>query len=128
MSDCLACQGSGLDNTRAGLVAFGALLPLCYRCDGEGSIPDCERPDRPYRAAWSVSRRYVVRLAVPRRTGGVVEMSVEWAPRVPPATGRGKLRPAEKRNYEAGRAAALSALREQLGGGGWSVIDAAQRQ
>ena len=128
MSECLACQGSGLDNTRAGLVAFGRLLPLCYRCDGEGVIPERETPDRPYRAAWSVSRRYVVRLAVPKRTGGVVEMAVEWSPRVPPETGSGKLKPAERRHYEAGRALALSALREQLGGGGWSVVQAVQLQ
>ena len=142
MSECLACQGSGLDNTRAGLVAFGDLLPLCERCGGEGTIPD-DKPDKPYRAAWAVSRRYVVRLAVPRRSGGVVEMEVEWAPRMPPETGRGKIKPTERRNYEAGRgklkpaerrhydagrAAALSALREQLGGGGWSVIEAGKRQ
>ena len=127
MSECLACQGSGLDNSRAGLVAFGDLLPLCERCGGEGMIPD-ERPDKPYRAAWALSRRYVVRLAVPRRSGGVVEMAVEWSPRMPPEVGRGKLKPSERRHYDAGRAAALSALREQLGGGGWSVIEAGKRQ
>lgn len=128
MTECLACQGSGLDNSRAGLMGFGSLLPLCHRCGGEGVMPEPDKPDRPYRAAWALSRRYVVRLAVPRRSGGVVEMAVEWSPRVPPEVGRGRIRPSERRHYEAGRAAALSALREQLGGGGWSVIEAGKRQ
>lgn len=124
---CMACQGGGV---QPGLtfVRGGALLPLCERCDGAGVLADLQAPDRPYRAAWCVGRRYVVRLAVPRRTGGTVEMSVEWAPRVPPATGQGRLRPDERRQYELGRDTALRALREQMGGGDWSIIAPEPRQ
>jgi hypothetical protein len=123
---CIACQGSGIGEGPE-RVQFGQLLPLCPRCDGAGVLTDRQAPDRPFRAIWCLSTRYVIRMAVPRRKGGFVELDIEWAPRMPPETGRGRLKPSERKAYEMGRDTALRALNLEMGGGDFSVVKAEER-
>lgn len=122
---CIKCQGSGieLDWTR---VKSGVLLPICPACRGSGLLGMPE-PNPPFRAAWVVGSRFLVRMAVERRLGGFVELDIDWSPSMPPATGKGRLRPAERRDYEAGRDAALRQHVTEMGGGEFSVITAEQR-
>lgn len=122
---CLKCQGSGVDMDRA-TTRPGVLMPLCPTCRGAGSIGD-EGPINPYRAMFMVGTRYVVRITIPRRKGGFVEMDVDWSPKMPPAKGRGRLTTSERRDYEAGRLAAMQQQVAEMGGGEFSLIEAGDR-
>lgn len=123
---CLKCQGAGVDMDRA-TTKPGVLMPLCPTCQGSGVIGD-EGPASPYRAIFLVGTRFIVRITIPRRAGGFVEMDVDWSPKMPPPSGRGRLRPTERRDYEAGRDAAMRQHNAQMGGGEFSLIAAGDRQ
>ena len=122
---CLRCQGSGVDMDRA-TTRPGVLMPLCVVCRGSGAIVD-EGPTPPYRAIFMVGTRFIVRITIPMRSGGIVEMDVDWSPRLPPQTGRGRLKTSERRDYEAVRDAAMREHRARCGGGEFSLLAAGER-
>ncbi len=125
MMSCIACQGTGVGDGQ-GEAPQGQLLPLCRACKGSGQVLPAVMPAaEPYVAIWLVGRHYVVRMTVPRRRG-VVELDLEWAPRMPPARGPGKLKPAEIAEYKAGRDTALRVLNLEMGGG-YSLVEAGDR-
>jgi hypothetical protein len=123
---CLKCEGSGIDHAKANAMP-GRLMPLCPGCLGSG-VFSLKSPAPAYRAVFLVGSRFIVRITMPQRTGGFVEMDCDWSPRLPPATGKGKLRPSERRDYEAGRDAAMREHHAQMGGkGGISLLSAEGR-
>lgn len=123
---CIACQGSGIGlELQVSALKPGRLLPLCNHCRGAGNLNPL--PEQPYRAAWVVGSKYLVRMTVERRKGGFVELDLDWYPRLPPATGKGRLRPSERKDYEAGRDEALRQHMAEMGGGQFSVIAAGDR-
>lgn len=124
---CAKCQGSGFDTGMdVSAIKSGRLLPMCDGCRGTGLL-DLVNAVQPFRAAWVVGNKYLVRMTVERRKGGLVELDIEWSPRMPPDKGRGKLRPSERQEYEQCRNEALRMHMQQMGGGEWSVIGAGER-
>ena len=141
MTPCIACQGTGVGEGQ-GEAPQGQLLPLCRSCRGTGIAPSLKAgegwPAPPgtidsrsgawipsYIAIWLVGKRYVVRMTVPRRRG-VVELDLEWTPRLPPVKGPGKLKPAELAQYKAGRDQALRMLNADVGGS-FDIVEAGER-
>lgn len=122
---CLKCQGSGIDLERSNATP-GRLMPLCPSCQGSGALIN-DGPINPYRATFMVGSRFIVRLTIPRRKGGVVEIDCDWSPRYPAPTGKGRLKPSEKRDYEAGRNSAMQQFMQQMGGGEFSLLEAGAR-
>lgn len=124
---CVKCQSSGLDVAmEAAKLTSGVLLPLCSSCRGSGIVQPNGAPQL-FRAAWIVGGKYLVRLACERRKGGFVELDLDWSPSLPPAKGRGRLRPSEKRDYERGRDDALRQHMHEMGGGDFSIVAAGDR-
>lgn len=123
---CFRCQGGGIDLSSA-TATPGQLMPICGACGGAGAVGDDEAPGSKYRAAFLVGSRFIVRITMPRQKGGFVEMDVDWSPRLPPAKGPGKLRPTERRDYEAGRTQAMQQFMAQIGGGEFSLVQAGER-
>ena len=122
---CLKCQGSGVDMDKA-TAKPGVLMPLCPACRGSGAIDGNDLADH-YRAIFLVGTRFIVRITIPRRAGGFVEMDVDWSPSMPPTHGKGRLRPSERKDYEAGRDAAMRQHNAQVGGGQFSLVAAGDR-
>jgi hypothetical protein len=122
---CLKCQGSGVDMDRS-TARPGVLMVLCPTCQGAGAITD-QGQQQPYRAIFLVGTRFIVRITIPRLVGGFVEMDVDWSPRMPPAHGKGRLRPTERRDYEAGRDAAMRQHNAQMGGREFTLVAAGDR-
>lgn len=119
---CLSCEGTGIGK---GMRAnHGELLNLCQPCEGHGVVVAGEAVARDFVAIFAVSDRYVVHLYIPRHfeKGSFVQFEVQWSPRMPGKRGRSKLTHSEAKAYEAGRAAALAAVMDQRGGGGFSVV------
>lgn len=123
---CLSCQGGGIDLEKA-TSRPGQLLPLCPKCRGAGAVSMSDPAQDPYRAVFFVGSRFIVRITIPRLRGGFVEMDVDWSPQLPPATGRGALKPFERMQYEAGRDEAIRAHNLMMGGGDVSLIPADMR-
>jgi hypothetical protein len=123
---CIRCQGSGIALTNLESVRSGLLLPLCTACRGAGTLFD-PGPNPPFRAAWVVGAKFLVRMTVERRKGGFVELDLDWSPNLPPERGPGRLRPSQRREYEMGRDAALAQHMAEMGGGEFSVIAANDR-
>lgn len=124
---CIKCQGSGIGlELCIDTLKSGRLLPLCAYCRGAGNLNGLPQ-EQPFRAAWVVGNKYIVRMTVERRKGGFVELDIDWYPRLPPATGKGRLRPSERKDYEAGRDEALRQHMAGMGGGMFSVIVAGDR-
>ena len=121
---CLKCQGSGIDMDRA-TARPGVLMPLCQTCRGSGEIGD-QTPNH-YRAIFLVGTRFLVRITIPRDRGGFIEMDVDWSPQMPPLHGRGRLKPSERRDYEAGRTQAMQQHNAEMGGGEFSLVEAGAR-
>lgn len=111
---CLACSTTGVGEGQ-GIAPVGQLLPLCLMCGGAGVQRQNLDGPTPYIAIWLVGERYVVRMTVPRKRG-VVELDIEWSPKMPPAKGRNKLKPHERQQYEDGRNQALRTLNLEIGG------------
>ena len=125
---CLKCGGSGIaiDLQATTKPASGVLLPLCESCRGGGQLLPTGA-EHPFRAAWIVGSRFIVRMEVEKRKGGFVELDLDWSPRLPPEKGPGKLRPSEQKDYERGRDDALRQHMAQMGGGDFSVVSAKAR-
>jgi hypothetical protein len=121
---CLKCAGGGIvdfDHARP-----GHLIPACPSCLGSGLL-DAD-PSPPYRAAWLVGSRFVVRLTVELPLKEYHELNTDWYPFYPPKQGKGMLRTAEKRDHHAGITAALQQLKELTGArGDFSVTTADER-
>jgi len=122
---CLKCQGSGIDLERSNAMP-GRLMPLCQQCQGSGQFAADGQVNH-YRATFLVGSRFIVRITIPRMKGYFVEMDVDWSPRMPSPSGKGRLKPTERRDYEAGRTEAMQQFMQQMGGGEFSLIEAGAR-
>lgn len=123
---CIRCQGGGLVNFTG--VQPGRLIEVCAACMGAGELGDDGVSVPPFRAAWCVGTRFLVRLTVDLPLKGVHELHTDWHPFYPPKTGKGRLKPGEKRDHQAGITAALQQLKEVTGQrGDFSVMTAEER-
>ena len=121
---CIRCTGGGLVDYTG--VQPGRLIPVCPACMGSGVLED--NPAPPYRAAWLVGTRFLVRLTVDLPLGEFHELHTDWHPFFPPKQGKGRLKAQEKRDHQAGITAALQQLKELTGArGDFSVLTAEER-
>ncbi len=122
---CIRCSGGGLlhpDHPKPGV-----LLEVCPACMGAGHLGD-QGPMPPFRAAWLVGTRFIVRLTVRMPLSDINELDTDWHPFYPPQTGKRKLKPSEQRDHNAGIAAALYQLKAITGqSGDFSVLTASER-
>lgn len=121
---CIKCSGGGLvdfDHAKP-----GQLIPVCPSCMGSGALD--EDPAPPFRAAWLVGSRFVVRLTVELPLREYHELHTDWHPFVPPKQGKGVLRTQEKRDHQAGITAALQQLKELTGARGDFTVTAAHER
>lgn len=122
---CLKCSGSGIDHDKA-TTRPGVLMPLCGGCMGTGLF-SLQVPPPMYRAIFLVGTRFIVRVTMPLLKGGFIEMDMDWSPHLPPEKGRGRLRPSEKRDLEAGRTEVMRQHAAIMGINEFSLVPAGAR-